>query len=142
MKIGLRTPSASKRIKARTTGKLKRGAKRAINPTYGMKGMGYIKDPERAIKNKIYHKVTVDPLDLLQSGAQSPDDEYHAEDPDLEEAVDQDDGLRLFPFMFFSEIICLIVTIVKFARGNFSWPWTIGVFVSCILYFVFKRFDL
>lgn len=107
-----------------------------------MKGMGYIKDPERAIKNKIYHKVTVDPLDLLQSGAQSPDDEYYAEDPDLEEAVDKDDGLRLFPFMFFSEIICLIVTIVKFARGNFSWPWTIGVFVSCILYFVFKRFDL
>ena len=56
MKIGLRTPSLKKSFKARTTGRLKRKIKKATNPFYGKKGMGYIKNPTRAIKNKIYHK--------------------------------------------------------------------------------------
>ena len=63
MKIGLRIPSPTKSVKARTTGRLKRAAKSSYNPVYGKDGIGYLKDPERAIKNKIYHKVTVDPLD-------------------------------------------------------------------------------
>ena len=58
LKIGLRTPSLKKSFKARTTGKLKRKIKKATNPFYGKKGMGYIKNPKRAIKNKIYHKAT------------------------------------------------------------------------------------
>lgn len=58
MKVGFRTPSLKKSFKARTTGKLKRKMKKAINPFYGKKGMGYIKNPKRAIKNKIYHKTT------------------------------------------------------------------------------------
>ena len=58
VKIGLRTPSLKKSFKARTTGKLKRKIKKAANPFYGKKGMGYIKNPKRAIKNKIYHKTT------------------------------------------------------------------------------------
>lgn len=66
MKIGLRTPSIDKKVRARTTGRVKRAAKSAINPFYGKKGMGYLKDPERAIKNKIYHKVTTDPIDLIK----------------------------------------------------------------------------
>ena len=39
MKIGIRTPSLKKRVRARTTGKIKRKAKGAVNPLYGMKGM-------------------------------------------------------------------------------------------------------
>ena len=62
MKIGIRTPSPTKSVKARTTGRVKRTVKRSYNPFYGIKGIGYLKDPERAVKNKIYHKVTVDPL--------------------------------------------------------------------------------
>lgn len=58
MKFGLRTPSFKKSFRARTTGKLKRRMKKAINPFYGKKGMGYIKNPKRAVKNKIYHKTT------------------------------------------------------------------------------------
>ena len=58
MKIGLRTPSLKKSLKARTTGKLKRKIKKASNPLYGKKGMGYIKDPKKAVKNKIYKKTT------------------------------------------------------------------------------------
>ena len=58
MKVGLRKPSIKKSIKARTTGKLKRKIKKTVNPFYGKKGMGYIKNPKRAIKNKIYRKTT------------------------------------------------------------------------------------
>lgn len=38
MKFGLRTPSLSKSIAARTTGKLKRAIKKALIPGYGQKG--------------------------------------------------------------------------------------------------------
>ena len=58
MKIGLRTPSLKKSFKARTTGKIKRKLKRAVNPFYGKKGVGFIKNPKRSIKNKIYRKTT------------------------------------------------------------------------------------
>lgn len=67
MKIGVRTPSLKKSLKARTTGRLNRTLKKSVNPLYGKKGMGYIKNPEKAIYNKIYHKVTVDPLKPLKN---------------------------------------------------------------------------
>lgn len=66
MKVGIRTPSPTKSLKARTTGRVKRAVKRSYNPFYGKKGVGYLKDPERAAKNKVYHKVTVDPLDNVK----------------------------------------------------------------------------
>lgn len=69
MKIGVRTPSLKKSFKARTTGRLNRTLKKSVNPLYGKKGMGYIKNPEKAIYNKVYHKVTVDPLKPLKNGS-------------------------------------------------------------------------
>lgn len=66
MKIGMRTPSLSKMVKARTTGRAKRAVKRALIPGYGRKGMGLLKDLERAIKNKIYKKTTFSILDLFK----------------------------------------------------------------------------
>lgn len=54
MKIGLRTPSIKKSLKARTTGKAKRAIKKAVIPGYGKKGMGLLKDPKKAVYNKIY----------------------------------------------------------------------------------------
>ena len=65
MKIGFRTPSLKKSLKARTTGAVKRKAKSAINPLYGQKGMGML-HPKRAIKNKIYKKTTIDPFKGLR----------------------------------------------------------------------------
>mgnify|MGYP002507186528 CR=1 FL=1 len=62
MKIGFRTPSLKKSLKARTTGRLKRQMKKAINPLYGKKGMGLINNPKKAVCNKIYNKTTVDAL--------------------------------------------------------------------------------
>lgn len=69
MKIGVRTPSLKKSFKARTTGRLNRTLKKSVNPLYGKKGMGYIKNPEKALYNKVYHQVTVDPLKPLKNGS-------------------------------------------------------------------------
>ncbi|WP_262407548.1 hypothetical protein [Streptococcus sp. IMAU 99161] len=68
MKIGVRKPNLSKSLKARTTSKVKRQVKRAVIPTYGQKGMGLIKDPKRAMYNKVYHKTTVDALSSVKKG--------------------------------------------------------------------------
>ena len=67
MKIGFRKPSLKKSIKARTTGRLKRQVKRAVNPFYGKKGMGWIRDPKRAAYNKVYRKTTFGLRDLLKA---------------------------------------------------------------------------
>ena len=71
MKIGVRTPSLKKSFKARTTGRINRTLKKSVNPLYGKKGMGYIKNPEKAIYNKAYHKLTVDPLKPLKNGSRN-----------------------------------------------------------------------
>ena len=64
MKIGMRKPSIKRSIKARTTGKIKRKMKRAVNPFYGKKGVGFIKNPKKAIYNKVYRKTTFSPFSL------------------------------------------------------------------------------
>lgn len=69
MKIGMRTPNIKKSIKARTTGRAKRAVKRAVNPLYGKKGMGFAKDPERSIKNAVYKRTTFSVSDVAKSTA-------------------------------------------------------------------------
>lgn len=66
MKIGMRKPSIKKSIKARTTGKAKRAIKKAVVPGYGKKGTGIIKDPEKAIYNKVYEKTSFSLFDLFK----------------------------------------------------------------------------
>ena len=66
MKLGMRKPSIKKSIKARTTGKAKRAIKKAVVPGYGKKGTGIIKDPEKAIYNKVYEKTSFSILDLFK----------------------------------------------------------------------------
>ena len=66
MKFGMRKPSLTKSIKARTTGKLKRTVKSSINPLYGKKGIGLITNPRKAVYNKVYKKTTFSFLDLFK----------------------------------------------------------------------------
>lgn len=66
MKIGMRKPSLTRSLKARTTGKWKRQAKKAIIPGYGKKGMGWVKNPKKAMYNKVYHKTTFGLSDLFK----------------------------------------------------------------------------
>lgn len=49
MKYGVRKPNVKKSIKARTTGKVKRQVKKAVNPLYGKKGMGIVNDPKKLL---------------------------------------------------------------------------------------------
>lgn len=147
MKIGLRKPSVEKRIKARTTAKVKRKVKGEINPFYGMKGMGYVKDPERAIENKIYKKVTVDSVDLAKKGIEYlKNDDEQEEDvvyaPDLEEEEIEQPEFKVFPLFGMAEIICLIVTIIQFIRGANFITWLLGIILCGVLFFVFKRIDV
>lgn len=66
MKFGLRKPNIKKSIRARTTGKWKRRLKRKINPFYGKKGMGMIRNPKKSLYNRIYNKVTIGVKDLFK----------------------------------------------------------------------------
>lgn len=66
MKFGIRTPSLKKSIKARTTGRLKRSVKKAIIPFYEKKGTGIVKNPKKAVYNRVYNRTTVSIWDLLR----------------------------------------------------------------------------
>ena len=66
MKIGFRTPSLKKSFKARSTSKYKRQLKSAIDPTYGKKGIGWFKNPKKALYNKIYNKTTKSIFDIFK----------------------------------------------------------------------------
>ena len=66
MKFGMRRPSLKKSLRARTTGKVKRAVKKAVVPGYGKKGMGWLKNPEKALYNKIYKKTSFSLFDLFR----------------------------------------------------------------------------
>lgn len=66
MKIGIRKLSIKKSISARTTGRVKRAIKRKLLPGYGRKGMGWIKNPKKALYNKVYKKTTFSIFDLFK----------------------------------------------------------------------------
>lgn len=66
MKFGMRKPNIKKSLSARTTGRAKRAVKKAFIPGYGRKGMGWLKDPKRAVYNKIYNKTTFSIFDLFK----------------------------------------------------------------------------
>lgn len=71
MKYGMRKPSVKKSVSARTTGKINRSVKKAVNPTYGKKGMGMINDPKKAVYNKVYNKTTFSATDLAGSSSKN-----------------------------------------------------------------------
>ncbi len=67
MKFGVRKVNIKNRIRTRTTGKIKRKTKKMVNPFYGKKGVGYLKDPKKAVYNKVYNKTTVSKDKLFKS---------------------------------------------------------------------------
>lgn len=66
MKFGMRSPGLKKSLRARTTGKVKRAVKKAVVPGYGKKGMGWLKNPKKALYNKIYKKTSFSLFDLFR----------------------------------------------------------------------------
>ncbi|WP_343221704.1 hypothetical protein [Peptoniphilus ovalis] len=76
MKFGIRKPSLKKSFKARTTGKMKRAFRRSFDPTYGKKGVGFIKNPKKSIYNKVYHKTTFGINDLFKNSSNQKNSSY------------------------------------------------------------------
>ena len=66
MKMGFRTPSPGRSLKASTSGRLTRAAK-GVNPVYGAKGMGVVNNPKRAAYNAVYSRATVGVNDISAS---------------------------------------------------------------------------
>lgn len=66
MKFGMRKPSITKSLKARTTTKYKRKVKKALIPGYGNKGMGWAKNSKKAAYNKVYKKTSFSLWDLFK----------------------------------------------------------------------------
>ena len=58
MKFGVRKRNFKSSLKAMTTGRLTRSAKRAIIPFYGKKGTGIFKNPKKTLYNRLYHRTT------------------------------------------------------------------------------------
>lgn len=112
MKVGLRTPSLSKSVKARTTGKLKRSVKKTVNPFYGQKGMGYIKNPKRAINNKIYHKMTIDSRDIIKPVIEKKNNPI--QQPQKKTSNSSDNRMTQITNKFSLIVLCIILAGLRF----------------------------
>ena len=66
MKIGMRKPSVRKSFRARTTGKAKSKMRKAVNPFYGRKGMGFMKSPKKSVMAAVYRRNTFSVMDLFR----------------------------------------------------------------------------
>jgi hypothetical protein len=70
-KIGIRKPSIKRSIKARTTGKVNRAIKSAVNPLYGKSGMGLINDPKKAVHNAVYQRTTIGASSIIKEATKT-----------------------------------------------------------------------
>lgn len=71
MKFGIRKPSLKRKIKAKTTGKMKRSLNKAIKPGYGKKGTGLLKDPKKSLYNKAYNNTSYSLFDVFLGSTSS-----------------------------------------------------------------------
>ena len=62
----MRKPSIKRSMKARTTGKIKRAAKKAVVPGYGKKGVGWVKNPKKSSYNKVNNKTSFSIVDIIK----------------------------------------------------------------------------
>lgn len=93
MKVGIRKVNVKNRVKARTTGKVKRALKKSVNPMYGKKGVGLVTDPEKALYNKVYNKTTVSADSLFETNKKH-DDSWGFED-ETEQIVTEESEINL-----------------------------------------------
>lgn len=129
MKIGMRKPSLTKSLKARTTSKWKRQAKKAIIPGYGKKGMGWVKNPKKAMYNKVYHKTTFGLSDLFKSSKKRTKNEKveHKKYTSTQHTVKSNKK---------TGVVLIIIGIITFLIIP-----PIGIFflITGILYYIFKK---
>jgi|GEM_PF-487492 len=152
MKIGVRKPSIKRSVKARTTGRAKRAVKRAINPTYGKKGMGAIKSPKRAAKNAVYSRVTIGVPRPDSKSSRSAKKEYASNSSSrirrgTEVATSKTKQPAENQTQEIPTWVMLIILVVALIVALWLFHWLLGLilwiplwFLLCVLYIlVFKR---
>lgn len=133
MKIGIRKPSIKRSIKARTTGKLKRSVKRAVNPLYEKKGMGYINDPKKAVYNKVYNKTTVGVRDIVENNS-TPSNNEHKNQP----TVDYPYSAKTYKG---SGVFLIVIACILAFVGLFALPTgLLFIGVGVLLFFMGKKY--
>lgn len=147
MKVGVRKPSIKKSIKARTTGRAKRALKSSIDPTYGKKGAGWIKDPKKAAYNSVYSKTTVSAKDLMSQKKPAVDASgftslsnttgQRLETPTREtELPEKTKRTYASPFMLILSVIILLMSLILMLAQPF-----IGIcFAALSCFYIFKHF--
>ena len=134
MKTGIRKPSLQRSIKARTTAKMKRSVKKTLDPTYGKKGMGMIKDPKKAVYNTVYNKTTISAKDLVSSGNKS-DREYIRRNSSPSKLL-TNQGIWSSSFMLILSVIILLMSLILMLAQPF-----IGIcFATISCFYIFKHF--
>lgn len=67
MRSVFRKPNIKKSVSSRTTGRATRTVRKLTNPTYGKKGTGWLKNPKKALYNKIYNATSYGIRDISSS---------------------------------------------------------------------------
>lgn len=151
MKTGIRKTSVKKSISARTTGKVKRAVKKSVNPMYGKKGTGFIKDPAKSVKNAIYHRTTVGVSDITKSrtksrsaatSSPSAGSSYSGPTPTPAAAPKKNNGSAASILLIVVGILFLIAGINGFSTAVSNG--IIGLLISgiCLYFGIKKRQDL
>ncbi len=133
MKLGMRTPSLKKKLSSRTSGK------RFIRHNVGIKapkGTGIIKDPKKAIYNKVYNKTTFDIGDVIKGKNSRYYENDYEEDYDTQDVLITR-GTLLGIIHFFSGLYIYIGLIYTFAL-NFSF---IQLFLTCIFLLILGQIE-
>lgn len=145
MKFGARTPSIKKSVKARTTGKINRQVKRSVVPLYGKKGTGIIKNPKKAVYNKVYNKTTISVVPpLIGVGTSSKPKtskstiSYHNQG--IIEAPQSNKVTRRYISVFTKwEKYLLLYMFISFIIGLFITP-ILALYIIITIVFIYKEF--
>lgn len=142
MKFGFRKFSLNKSIKARTTGRMTRILKKAVNPFYGKKGVGFIKNPKRAINSFLYKRTTIGVSDIARVASkktatkhskksQNVELDIHVQDIENEQASTTNPGCGSLVFAAFMVIFAIssLMNIPKYLAA-FDW---FGVIFSLVI---------
>lgn len=113
MKVGMRKPNLKKSLRARTTGKAKRSLNRAINPFYGKKGVGFVKNPSRSVKNAIYRRTTFGVSDLVGGSKSKKKSAMAATDYEgSPQEVNDDSKMGIGGYIIVAVVIMLIIAAI------------------------------
>ena len=142
MKFGFRKFSLNKSIKARTTGRMTRILKKAVNPFYGKKGVGFIKNPKRAINNFLYKRTTIGVSDIARAASKKTSTKHskksqnvelniHVQDAEYQQANTANPGCGSLAFTALMVIFAIssLMNIPKYLAA-FDW---FGVIFSLVI---------